>query len=279
MVVLEYTNVLELIGLPISRFYVYALCDPLTGNPFYIGKGSKKRYRDHFKEAANNKSFNKYKTNKINKILRKGNKVIVDIVFSSYASKKCYVIEKQLIKKFGRKNNKTGILTNLTDGGEGGVWRHTELHKQKLRKNNPGATATAKLIHQIEPKSGEVIRTWPSTRQAGLNLKIRSWRNISDSANNHKNRVVGGFYWRWVNDNSIFENKLIGVEQLNNNRRDKSLCAGIRIQQLSKEKNFIAEWKNMSVAARELGFNVASISRAIKTNKLYRGCYWSKVSK
>ena len=45
-----------------------------------------------------------------------------------------------LIKKYGRKNNKTGVLTNLTDGGEGGSgYVPTKKEREKLSVRATGA--------------------------------------------------------------------------------------------------------------------------------------------
>lgn len=95
-------------------FYVYGIKD-IDGSYFYIGKGSKNRKRETLLLPSNNP----LKKNKINKIIKiTGQKPEVKILcigFEDY----CFNIEKKLIKFYGRRDLNTGILTNMTDGGEG----------------------------------------------------------------------------------------------------------------------------------------------------------------
>jgi len=259
------------------RYYTYVLINPIINKPFYVGKGTEQRYLDHFKEAMLNRSKNKYKTNTIKKILRENKNVIIDIVYTSDNENECFEQEKKLITKYGRKDNKTGILTNLTDGGEGGSILHTEEHKQKLRENNPGGKATSKSVYQIDPITGKIIGQWPSTRQAGLGLGIRVWRNISHSANKHKGRIVGGFYWRWIDDPDILNGVLVNVSSLNLKRTDTGLRSGKAVQQFTLSGTFVASYKNMCEAARQLNVDNSSISVAIKKSRPYAGFLWKLV--
>jgi len=81
--------------------------------------------------------------------------------------------------------------------------KHTEEHKSQLRQNNPGGKATSKPIYQICKETGMVVKLWDSSRGAGIVLGIKSWRNISTSANTLKTQTVGGFFWRWADDPDV----------------------------------------------------------------------------
>lgn len=288
-----------------SGYYVYSLINPLTNLPFYIGKGKGKRYKSHFREKSLLYGKNKLKNYYIKKILDSGNKTIVEIVFISNIEEDCLLKEIELISKHGRLNLGTGILTNLTDGGDttsgwimpketrdkvsdtrnarlqsGEIipYKHTEEHKENLKENNPGGKTTSKKIYQIDPNNGLIVKTWDSSRQAGISFGKKSWRNISIVANRFKNRICRGFYWRWVDDPDITNGQLINFKELNEARLDLGLRGNKKVQQISLDGlTIIATWKSMCEAERNLGLCNTSISIAIKKNRQCGGFLWKKV--
>lgn len=103
------------------EFYVYIYIDPRNESPFYVGKGSGDRYLQHLKTAKSNsywKDPNKIKINKIRKILSVGLEPTIDIITCN-SEEDSFLLEKSIIEKYGRIDNNTGVLTNLSDGGEG----------------------------------------------------------------------------------------------------------------------------------------------------------------
>jgi hypothetical protein len=59
----------------------------------------------------------------------------VEILHNNLSWEDACNLEKEYIKKYGRIDNKTGILTNMTDGGEGAIGRiPTTEHKNNLSK-------------------------------------------------------------------------------------------------------------------------------------------------
>ena len=131
-----------------NKYYTYAYLRE-DGTPYYIGKGSKER--------AHRKSQRTIPapTNPDNIIILKKN----------LTEEEAFKHEIYMINVFGRKDNDTGILRNLTDGGEGGkcvVWsqeRHNRHRKRMLgNKLCVGRTLGSETKEKIAAtKRGKVL--------------------------------------------------------------------------------------------------------------------------
>jgi len=110
-----------------NRFYNYVLLDPrkpgdynygdlhFDFEPFYVGKGNGDRCKAHIRLYGENK----FKDNKIKKILSLGLNLISLKIYENLSEKESFDNELNLINIIGRSNLKLGPLTNLTNGGEG----------------------------------------------------------------------------------------------------------------------------------------------------------------
>jgi predicted GIY-YIG superfamily endonuclease len=87
--------------------------------PFYIGIG------ENEKRAFTKKSRNKYWTHIV-----KNSPYEVEILFDNLSWEDACKKEKEFIKLYGRKDNGTGILSNMTDGGD-----TPPNHKGKIRSD------------------------------------------------------------------------------------------------------------------------------------------------
>jgi len=109
-----------------NNFYIYVYLDSRNPGkhcydnicflyePIYIGKGKDKRY----KSLSKNKR-NKYFIRKINKIKQSGLEPFVFKLYENLNEQQSFELEIKLIKEIGRVDLKTGVLVNMTDGGEG----------------------------------------------------------------------------------------------------------------------------------------------------------------
>ena len=99
-------------------YYVYAIVDPRTNLPFYIGKGKNSRCFDHLNTRA--RGENKAKDARIDQIRLAGFEPEIKFVQQNLSEEQAYDLEIAEINKWGRRCvREDGLLLNLTAGGEG----------------------------------------------------------------------------------------------------------------------------------------------------------------
>lgn len=121
------------------KYYVYIIFDASKA-PFYVGKGSGKRYSDHFLKRNLNKSS--AKSEMIKQIYTTtGTWPHVHIIKSNLTAKEAFELEEKLILHYGRKDRGTGILLNVTNGGGREVgWIMPEAARRKISAALKGRT-------------------------------------------------------------------------------------------------------------------------------------------
>jgi len=177
------------------KYYTYAYLRE-DGTPYYIGKG--KGYRAYVKHYNSNVRGGFFAPPERDRII---------ILKKNLTNQQALKHEIYMIALFGRKDNNTGILRNLTDGGEGGLghipWNkggtipdhQKESNRQMMLErysnglnmkggNNPRAK-TWRIVYtngrEIVIKS---IHDWAKRQgysKSGIrNLKINKWKRYKD---------------------------------------------------------------------------------------------------
>lgn len=136
-----------------NNYYVYVYSDPKNLVPFYVGMGKGKRYLSHLNEArkAARPSANLHKIRKIQSILDSGQLPIIRIIDENLDYTQAAELEIFLISFVGRRDTKTGSLTNLTDGGDG-TFNVSSESKQKKQSTCIKKYGVSNFSHTLEFK-------------------------------------------------------------------------------------------------------------------------------
>jgi hypothetical protein len=115
-------------------YYVYTYVRE-DGTPYYIGKGKGDR------------AFEKHRNGKLS-VPEDKSRII--FLVEQLSEQDAFDIECLFIKLYGRKNNNTGILRNMTDGGEGtSGYILTEKDRQKISNTHKGKIVSEETRQKI----------------------------------------------------------------------------------------------------------------------------------
>lgn len=177
------------------KYYVYKHTRLDNNEPFYIGIGN---INPNCKKRLYHRAYTSSKRSVIwkNIVNKVGYKV--EIVFESDSQDIVKSEEIRLIKLYGRKDQKTGILVNFTNGGDG------RLAPNKKSMLNVGwnlrqyTDAKKKKVYQYSLE-GNFIKEWNSLTDVFMSLNDASSSGVLQCCQ-HKIRQYKGSIWRYTRE-------------------------------------------------------------------------------
>lgn len=159
--------------------YLYRHIRLDNNETFYIGIGGFCKIE---KEGTYKRAFTKSKRNNIWKSIVNKTEYIVEIILDNLSFYEAILNEIEYIKLFGRKDNNTGTLANMTDGGEGslGVIKSEET-LIKISKSLKGRIVSVETREKIRiSNTGKKV-----TEETKEKLRISSTGNKNNLGKNH----------------------------------------------------------------------------------------------
>ena len=287
-----------------KEFYVYVYLDPrkvgifcyeelkFGYEPFYIEKGKKNRWNNGIKDKRKC-----LKISKIKSIIDDGFYPIIMKLDINLTEHEAFNKEIDYIKKIGRKNIKSGPLTNMTDGGDGTSGRIDTLDDLQRKRNFRHKNSWKKILSKpvIQIKDGDAINEYNSIKEASEKTGIIK-QNIS-SALTGRYKSAGGFQWKYKNESDKLQGHLKSVFKMPNhsestrlkmsrsakrgsehhmkNKMGKNNPRSRKVKQKSLSGELIKVWDSFQDIRRELGFTPSNICRCCKGDvKRIGGFLW-----
>lgn len=250
--------------------YVYILLDPRVHpmKPFYVGMGSGNRKHSTVFDSSKN---SKLKQRKIEAIRRFTGDIDIPIFMwvEAVTRQEAFNIERELIARWGRICDRTGILSNHTDGGEGTVgWKASEENKHNMRVaqrllRKQGKKKTKRVVQY--DLAGNFIREWDAISDAARNLSTTP-ETIASACKNRTSKTACGFMFRFSDD--LIDEEKLKIDSFVRKRLVTSVIQkdlqGVELQ----------TWESYRAVVGEIGGSIKNLTSAISKNLPYMGFRW-----
>lgn len=163
---------------------------------------------------------------------------------TNMSEKDAYDLEIELIARFGRRIDESGILTNLTLGGEGGKGIiHTPEYRERCRRRMTGAGSPTYGVGHTEEARRKISEAKRASVAAG---------NVTRHSEEHRRKLR--------EDNAGGKATARPVYQIEGD--------SLRV---------IREWPSANAAAKSIGLSKGNLSAALGKRRKVGGCYWRLV--
>jgi len=223
------------------KYYLYRHIRLDTRQPFYIGIGTKQsRVHPNIKsEYRRAYGTNRKESSIWNHIVNKTS-YNVEILFESDNYEFIKQKEIEFIAMYGRINLKTGILANLTNGGDGTIGYIPS--KEQIEKHKKF------MIGRVQSESEKQKRI--ESRKGYVHTK----ETKAKMSTSHKG-------------------KMVSKEHLEKLQKGQILANSKPISQYTLDGVFLQHWQSATIAAKELGLHIASIRNCVRNVTKSSGGY------
>lgn len=209
-----------------ALYYLYRYIRLDKNEPFYVGVGKRYKGKTDFTRAKASHKHNSIcmaiiaKTDYQIEIIEESN----DYIFIRER-------EKELISQYGRKHNHSGILANMTAGGDGCL-------------DHPNIQCYKKCY--VYTKEGAFFKEFESITAAARYFDVDDQCISNAIKHPEKIYLIKNHQFRFVKQDNI--PAVLDIREKLSNRKSKP------VMQFTREGKFIKEWKSAVEAAKELGF-------------------------
>ena len=166
-----------------------------SGEPFYVGVGRKNRYKSLVRR--NQHTLNVVKKSGGIKALRK-------LIYPVDSWESGCKFEQKLIAQFGRSDLGTGILTNMTDGGEGTINKIVSEHTREAvaAANKKRIWSLASKVKMSESTKGHKVKDETREKLRTLFKGKQRPAHVLDAMRVGAKTAIADGRHKWVNTNA-----------------------------------------------------------------------------
>ena len=165
-------------------YYVYQYVRS-DGTPYYIGKGKNRRAW----------------TQNGHSVYLPPDKDRIQIIRDNLSESEAHEVEKDLIQKYGRKDLGTGILRNLTDGGDGASGRIYKPSKETNKKVSAALKGKPTWNKGKKGCSGQVAWNKGIHNPLAANNGKKGAKKQAQTVTGRKKFIKEDGSWTWVYPN------------------------------------------------------------------------------
>lgn len=261
-----------------NKYYIYVFLDSskpgkyiyddieFQYEPFYIGKGCYDRIKTSLFDRES-----PFKVNKIKKLKRNNIDIISMKIYENLENEYSLEVEKETIRKIGRRDLGIGPLVNQTDGGDG---RLNSPHSDETKKK----ISETKKLQSISIPCSDETKEYLREINTGYKNPFFGKKHSDKVKSEQSERVLGTNHPMWGkkhNQETIFlikenRNKSIDQNLMNQMSRERNSKS---VLQYSLDGNFMNEYESIKDASIRTGLSESLIGKTcrdvVKSPKKY----------